>query len=835
MRRSQILTRVIICVLVAGLLVPALSGASAERFTLAQDQSVPAETMASQPEVGGSSSDVRTRTASVLSLTSNIDVHGNLADWVTDSVALYDGSVYVAGYTESTDLPMTADSYSDSHSGDYDVFILHIAANKSVLAATYLGGQDNDFCMAVDYYNETDTVYVAGYTESDNETDGFPTTPGAWQESITTSNFEGFIATFTSNLSTLLYCSYFGKHFNERIFGMEVAQNGLAVCVGETSSSNLDMEGTSENSTYGGMQDGFVMIHNCTPGAGDVPYSSFVSGPGTDIACSVVIIEQNETSLIRLAIAGMTDEESFNHKFGLGAYSSSFTESGFTHWLLYQNFTGFSAEVDYGTFLGEGGLTNITYDFPKIAMDSTLGAVVVVASVTSDWPTAGTVPQNIFGGGTRDSWIAWVDSDGGGGASDLIAATYWGGSRSEHAMDVMVAPNNGYVLVAGSTTSGNAPTAGLRSVGQEDTRCAWVARYPRPSGRRTSLNYSTMILSGGTSEFWTIVADPRTDYPLCSGVETESDTVTAQDIINYEIVLPTEPILRVVDAPAEGEIKNVGDRIKVSAVVDRGSTLTGSQIDSVSLVLVFVNESTRFIAAEDRSGALYSVDTQINDTESDLESWYFLAVSRDNGQSYVWANATANEPSEGGAPSLLGITLPSLVDIWGSYGVYIVIAILTVVALLLSLRGQPSVLGTTVAIVGMVALTWLYYLNVPGTWEPSRVIPTFLFVAAWANLSTISPLVTGMKLPQRRAIPLGAGIAFTILIIVLIVTPPALGTLGLVTAYVVFASMAVGGFAGAFPSVKALIVTGVAWIASALLAAIPAVASAVFGLFGVGG
>ena len=820
--------RLLLTVLLVFTVIPAFWSSDRSITTMSDPTSAPTDPTLTT-STAGSSGASQIRTSAVRDLLDSYDYQAGLADWVTDSVALADGSVYIVGYTESFNLPVVGDEYSTSQSGDFDSFVLHLSASEEVISCTYFGGKQNDFATTIDYHNETDTVYIAGYTESNNESlgDAFPTTFGAYMRATPNSNFIGFIATFSSNLSDLFYCSYYGADFNERIFDMQVAESGLAVCVGETSTGNLPMEGTPENSTAGGAQDGFVMIHNVTPGDGDVPYSSYIGCKGTDIASAVTIIEENVTHLIRLAVAGVTNMESFNHKFTAGAYSNTFTEGGFTHWLIYQNFTGFSATIDYGTFLGEGGVSNNTLDYPKMDLDDVFGAVIVVASVTSDWPTAGTAPQVSYGGGSRDAWIAWIDSDGGAGASDLITATFWGGNSLDHAMDVAVSPNLGHVLVVGSSESDEAPIAGLRSTGLTGDTDAWVARFPRPSGRKTHLNYSTLVYTAQSSRFWTISADPRSDYPLCSGVETVSGSSTGQDIIYREVVLPTEPVLRVIEAPGEDEIESIGDRIVVKATVERGTNLSGSQLDSVSLVLVFANESTRWIDAEDEPGALYTIDTQLNSTEADVEAWYFIAISKDNGRSWDWANGTATQPFFA-ANASKPLVAPSLESIWGDYGMYIIVIITTIVAVLFGIRSQPNIIGISAGAFSWISLTWLFYLGIPGVVDPLTTAATYGYITIfWAS----APLIVGRIWPAAspsQAMSIGLAIAFAILTAWTIQTVDPIPW----TTVIVYGLIAFGGVAGAWPGLRKWIVAAAIWIASAVLAVLPAIAEGIVGLFG---
>jgi len=94
-------------------------------------------------------------------------------------IALDDiGNAIVAGYTNSSNFPVTFDAFDNTANGGYDIFFTIFNSDGSFLDySTYLGGASTDY----GYYNSClayggNNAIVTGYTSSSN----FPTTVGAW-------------------------------------------------------------------------------------------------------------------------------------------------------------------------------------------------------------------------------------------------------------------------------------------------------------------------------------------------------------------------------------------------------------------------------------------------------------------------------------------------------------------------------------------------------------------------------------------------------------------------------------------------------------------------------
>jgi hypothetical protein len=110
-----------------------------------------------------------------------------------------DGNIYVAGFTWTSDFPITPDAYDTSPNGSVDAFVSRLNGDlTSLLASTYLGGVSSDDAHSI-AIDTGGNVYVAGSTYSSN----FPTTTGAYDIYFNSDRRDDvFISKFDSNLSS---------------------------------------------------------------------------------------------------------------------------------------------------------------------------------------------------------------------------------------------------------------------------------------------------------------------------------------------------------------------------------------------------------------------------------------------------------------------------------------------------------------------------------------------------------------------------------------------------------------------------------------------------------
>jgi hypothetical protein len=219
------------------------------------------------------------------------------------------GNVYVTGFTESSNFPVTAGAYQTTFVGLRDTFVAKVnpslSGAPSLVYYTLLGGSvDAKGGSAVTGYvpdrpgnialtNQTDggiavdnagNVYVASATTAVD----FPTTAGAFQ---TQSNLkytgigyppsDAFVTKLNPTGTALVYSTYLGGGTNAKSGGAGIAldANGDAYVTGWTDSTVFPTKNPGQATDAGGW-DAFVTEMN--PSGSGLLFSSYLGGSSND-------------------------------------------------------------------------------------------------------------------------------------------------------------------------------------------------------------------------------------------------------------------------------------------------------------------------------------------------------------------------------------------------------------------------------------------------------------------------------------------------------------------------------------------------------------------------
>jgi hypothetical protein len=171
------------------------------------------------------------------------------------------GNLYIAGYTNSTDLPTVNPFQAAYGGGAQDAFVVKLGPNGSPMVyASYLGGALDDRAFGV--ASDADGgMIVIGTTFSANFPVAVPLQPALDGGS------DAFITVLSADGSRLAFSTYLGGGGNDT--GAGIAVRGAIYAVGGTSSLNFPTANALQPAFGGGAQNGWVArIAAALPDAG---------------------------------------------------------------------------------------------------------------------------------------------------------------------------------------------------------------------------------------------------------------------------------------------------------------------------------------------------------------------------------------------------------------------------------------------------------------------------------------------------------------------------------------------------------------------------------------
>jgi hypothetical protein len=183
--------------------------------------------------------------------------------------------IYISGFTESSDLPVTVDAFQTVFGGESDAFVCKLEADGSDLVyCTYLGGSevDNGAYIAVD---GSGNAYITGETESDD----FPVIDAIRE--IRAGQKDAFISKLNAAGSDLVYSTYYGGSLdNDGGWRLVLDASGAAYVMGYTGSENFPVKNAFQEELGGG---GDVWMAKIDANGTHVVYATYLGGTGNEV------------------------------------------------------------------------------------------------------------------------------------------------------------------------------------------------------------------------------------------------------------------------------------------------------------------------------------------------------------------------------------------------------------------------------------------------------------------------------------------------------------------------------------------------------------------------
>lgn len=427
---------------------------------------------------------------------------GASSDLVYSAVIDSGGSVFIAGYTSSSDFPTSSDGYSTSYNYD-DAFIAKLNSNLSSLtASTYLGGSAYDRINSVTI-DADGYLYVCGKTASSD----FPTTTEAYDPAYNdTGNIEdAFVAKLDADLTNLIASTYLGGATYDYGNAIAIDHEGNIFVAGSTGSTAFPTVSNSYDIVANGGTDAFVS--KLSGNLSKLIASTFLGGSSAD---SINDISVDSTG--NVYVTGKTASSDFpvstkGYDTSFGGDSDAFVAK-FNEDLMYL----LAATLLGGSYSESGS---------AIAINS--GGYVYAAGSTEsdDFPTTDAAYETTY----NDSGSAFVSKLD----SDLSSAVPTVTTSSAKSITI-----NSAILNGTANANGLPTTAWFEYDTTSDSYGNSSPSQNISGADNTSLSFDLSGLSTGTTYYFRIAAENTEGASY--GDEASFSTLSITDTISGNVI-----------------------------------------------------------------------------------------------------------------------------------------------------------------------------------------------------------------------------------------------------------------------------------------------------------
>ena len=356
------------------------------------------------------------------------------------------GRVYVAGYTNSRDFPVTAGCLQEEFAGGgSDLFVVCLSGDLTKLhAATFLGGTGGEGTSRNLLLSpDGGEVVVTGLTASAD----FPVT-ATGDGSLHKGRTDVFVTLLDSNLARIQASTLIGGAGTDQCFGAAINSKGRIFVAGHTDSADYPTTPGAYRTVHNGDEDdAFVSIFEA--GLEDLVASTFIGASSSNGYCLAV------------------DRSGCVYVGGHANPDLPTTEGAFIEEVPRN--TGYVAKLNSDlSSLMACTFTKGNVDF--LVHDGE-GRVHYCGYTNNDFPATATACISTFRGGQTDGFAAAISDD----LTNLTDATFLGGGGDDVGSS-LVCGEGGCVYVTGKTTSTDFQPLPRASHAKEGVAARFVVR-----------------------------------------------------------------------------------------------------------------------------------------------------------------------------------------------------------------------------------------------------------------------------------------------------------------------------------------------------------------------
>lgn len=318
------------------------------------------------------------------------------------------GNIYITGNTASNNYPTTTGTYNNIFSGVKDVFVTKVnSTGTALIYSTYVGGtgDESGYKIAV---NASGDAFVAGIALN-----GFPTTPGAYDNTFNGGGGDAFCFRLNAAGSALVYSTYIGGVILDKAFYVAINSSDEAHITGVTFSNNFPTTTGAFDVSHNGSSDIFITKLNSSGTA--LVYSTYLGGSAAEEAYVICLNSAGETF-----VTGFTSSP--NLPVTPGCYDATYNAGTWDSFVAKLNANG--SALGYCTYLGGATERETSYG---IAVNSSGEAFVTGYTGASDFPVTSCALANT-NGAQFDIYVCKFDATG----SSLLYSTVIGGEENDY-------------------------------------------------------------------------------------------------------------------------------------------------------------------------------------------------------------------------------------------------------------------------------------------------------------------------------------------------------------------------------------------------------------------
>ncbi len=190
-----------------------------------------------------------------------------------------EGEIYVSGWTQSTDFPVTGDAFQGTITGsERDIFLVRFSEAGQLEYATYLGGSGMEDCFGLEV-DSTGCAVLSGRTWSG----GFPTA-NAVQPEYSGVEVDGFVTKFSPDGGELVFSTFLGYGGWDTLHRVCVDDEDNIILAGIADSDDFPVVNAFQETKNAGVDIYIIMLDP----EGSPLFSSYLGGSSGELPWSIL-------------------------------------------------------------------------------------------------------------------------------------------------------------------------------------------------------------------------------------------------------------------------------------------------------------------------------------------------------------------------------------------------------------------------------------------------------------------------------------------------------------------------------------------------------------------